>query len=582
MENYLEYFWKVNALLALFFGCYFLFLKKETYFTYNRYFLLTGLFAAVTIPFISFTKTIIVAPIKQIISQSISTTTNIKTAQIAQQTEQAFNWTSFFVICYLSIVFIFMLKILIEYYFYKKALHNQQFIHKNNFRLFEINSKIEPFSFFKTIVYNPNLHSKTELAFILAHEKVHAKQFHSIDVLISKVFSAVFWYNPIIWFYKKAIIQNLEFIADAGAILQVIDKKQYQYTLLKNTTNISCVAITNHFYQSLIKKRIVMLNKKPSHRANLIKLAIVVPVLAIFIFQFQTKIVAQEKLEIITKSSSKPDKKIEPILITKNSTDAFFKETTTKLKSENNIDIEFSKIKRNSKKEITKIKIKFDDHKGTQSEHEVDSTEPINDFTIVYNNDASGSSEVGFYSKKYANGNEVSLTASNYNPKSDSISNSDNYAIEMPSPPSPPTPPNPPTPPSPPKHGYSASQPKFNAPKPPKAPRNMQDPKVAADFELKMREFEKQMDIASDKFDNEMQKFSTIEDEKMAEFDKQMNEFDKKMNEYDQKMNEYNDKMEAYSEGTSIQKAQDIEKRTGDVRRRREIIIEKRQQIQSR
>jgi hypothetical protein len=49
------------------------------------------------------------------------------------------------------------------------------------------------------------------------------------------------------------MIQNLEFIADKEALKKIADKA-YQLTLLKITTQENCVAITNHFYQSLIKK----------------------------------------------------------------------------------------------------------------------------------------------------------------------------------------------------------------------------------------------------------------------------------------------------------------------------------------
>jgi len=54
---------------------------------------------------------------------------------------------------------------------------------------------------------------------------VHSQQRHSIDVLVAHLFAIVFWINPIVWFYKKAIIQNLEFIADHNAIQQIEDKK---------------------------------------------------------------------------------------------------------------------------------------------------------------------------------------------------------------------------------------------------------------------------------------------------------------------------------------------------------------------
>jgi beta-lactamase regulating signal transducer with metallopeptidase domain len=88
------------------------------------------------------------------------------------------------------------------------------------------------------------------------------------------------------------MIQNLEFIADKEALKKYSRQKNYQLTLLRFT---KIVAITNnHFYQSLIKKRIIMLNKinqKKSIPGNML----VLPALVAFVFLFQVKVVAQEK-----------------------------------------------------------------------------------------------------------------------------------------------------------------------------------------------------------------------------------------------------------------------------------------------
>jgi hypothetical protein len=84
-------------------------------------------------------------------------------------------------------------------------------------------------------------------------------------------------------------LQNLEFIADSEALKNISDKRAYQITLLKVTTHDNCVAITNHFYQSLIKKRIVMLNKNQSKQSNAWKYFLIGQVLAAFLFYFQVK-----------------------------------------------------------------------------------------------------------------------------------------------------------------------------------------------------------------------------------------------------------------------------------------------------
>jgi beta-lactamase regulating signal transducer with metallopeptidase domain len=67
---------------------------------------------------------------------------------------------------------------------------------------------------------------------------VHSEQNHTMDVLLTRIFSILFWFNPVIWLYQKAILQNLEFIADSEALLKISDKKAYQMTLLKITAKI--------------------------------------------------------------------------------------------------------------------------------------------------------------------------------------------------------------------------------------------------------------------------------------------------------------------------------------------------------
>ena len=170
---------------------------------------------------------------------------------------------------------------------------------------------IAPFSFFNYIVFNSSLYSQEELESILLHEKIHSQEKHSIDVLVAKLFTIVFWFNPLIWLYQKAIIQNLEYIADSKAIQNIEDKKCYQMALLKVVSHQNCLPITNHFYQSLIKKRIVMLQKSKSKRRGIAKYLVVIPVVVLSMTVFSTTIVAQEVKKIEKVVGNKPNETTE-------------------------------------------------------------------------------------------------------------------------------------------------------------------------------------------------------------------------------------------------------------------------------
>jgi len=247
---------------------------------------------------------------------------------------------------------------------------------------------------------------------ILEHEKVHSDQYHSIDVLIMRFFCILFWFNPFIWLYKKAILQNLEFIADSEATKNISDKKAYQLTLLKITTHENCVVLTNHFYQSLIKKRIVMLNKNQSKKWNSWKYALMLPLLVAFVFLFQMEVIAKEKNQTLkTEQSTANDEYV--YKINKNTTDAELKEKATILSEKYGIKTIFSKVKRNSNNELIGLKIKLQKDKETPTVTEVNSGEPIKDFAIAVSKNDNGTTNIGIVIEDHKISNKSTVTTNN-------------------------------------------------------------------------------------------------------------------------------------------------------------------------
>ena len=544
MENATEYLVKVNGLFVLFFAVYYVFLRKETFFQYNRWFLNAGLLASLGLPLVIFKQIVWIEKSAKATNFDILPLTALQKMPIPVSEEVVISyWYLSHIIIYFIGFSILFLKLVQEYYAYRQILKNTTSSFSKGIKTIKTNENIGPFSFFKTIVINPALYSDAELHAIISHEMVHIRQYHSVDVLVSKLFAIIFWYNPIVWLYRKAMIQNLEYIADNKAVEKNSDFKQYQYTLLKHTTNMSCVALTNPFYQSLIKKRIVMLNKKPSAQANRLKLAIIIPMLAIFVWQFQTKIVAQEKVSAAQIVAEKP--KIE-ILINKNTTAQFMAEYTERLKQDYNIDLKFSKIKRNKKGELTAITVFLDDNKGSKTEHEVESNKAIEKFLIVYDV-KKGKGEIGFYTKKYKDSKEVALTSGDQDLSATESEISSGNALEIPEPPTPPMPPTPNSPLAPSMKAYKGML--QNMPKPATPPRNSNDKKAMIQFEKSMRTYEDKM---AD-YEKEIEEKQNIADTDLERYDKQMEAYDNVMREYELKMKAYDDKMEAYN--AAVQKA---------------------------
>ena len=343
----MDYFIKASAILAIFYIVYKLLLERETFFQSNRIFLIVGIISSLCIP-------LIVVPIYT--EQQITTLPFIidnVNATAPTATEESFDWMQLIQTIYLTGVLLISIKLLISLSSLLRFIIIGNSKNIEGFKIIETDAAISPFSFFQYIVYNPTLFKQEELTQILTHEKVHAYQWHSFDVLLSQVMTITFWFNPFSWFYKKDLQQNLEFIADSVSQEQLTCKKSYQKLLLKSSTNTNQLALANNFYNSLIKKRIIMLHKNKSQNKNQWKFALVLPLLTAFIFTFQTKIVAQKPTvkEIKVKEVHE---NIEAYLITKETKD--FDKLTT-LFSEKGITAKFKSIKRNSDGEITGIKI---------------------------------------------------------------------------------------------------------------------------------------------------------------------------------------------------------------------------------
>ena len=100
---------------------------------------------------------------------------------------------------------------------------------------------------------------------IIAHEAEHARQWHSADLLLAEIQKICLWFNPFAWIHQKLVQENLEYLADRAVLDNGFEKKQYQYNLLNTAMRAQELPLTNSFAQSLLKKRIKMMNRKPSH-----------------------------------------------------------------------------------------------------------------------------------------------------------------------------------------------------------------------------------------------------------------------------------------------------------------------------
>lgn len=136
----------------------------------------------------------------------------------------------------------------------------------NNYYLIAT-KKIATSSFGPFLFWNPQAElSQDECLLIKLHEESHIKEWHSLDILLAEVITALFWFNPLVYLYKSAIAQNHEFIADQYSA--DTQKKAYAQLLLKAVLDAPSLSFTSHFSRVNTNKRIMELSKSKNRAST--------------------------------------------------------------------------------------------------------------------------------------------------------------------------------------------------------------------------------------------------------------------------------------------------------------------------
>ncbi|MDF0706513.1 M56 family metallopeptidase [Flagellimonas okinawensis] len=373
---------------AGFLAVYHLFLKRETLFKENRLFLLSGLVLAFTFPLIKIQKTVVVSRSSLLqVSE-----TGADTAPLTTESS-LFTLENILIAIYIGVCLVLLTRFIIKLFALKKLASNAHRRREKPYLHLETKKKISPFSFFNYIFYNPHLFDANELHTVLEHEKVHARQLHTVDILLLELLKIVFWFNPFLWLYKSAVKQNLEYLADYYAIAGVESRKSYQYIMLKQAVEKQEYSLANSFYNSLIKKRIVMLNQNQSKKINVLKTMAVAPLLGLLLASFSIEETYLYKESdsvdaIMADETTKEDKTIE-LTIDKNTTDTELDNIKKDL-AKDGIDFSYTTV-RNDEREIIGISLqmsgKNSEGKTFSGNYNTDSPGPIGPITVLYDDE---------------------------------------------------------------------------------------------------------------------------------------------------------------------------------------------------
>jgi hypothetical protein len=154
---------------------------------------------------------------------------------------------------------------------------------QKGFRMVEISEEISPFSFFRFLFINNKSFNESEFQNVLEHEKAHIRQKHSLDHLFAHGIAVFQWFNPFAWQIRNALKTTHEYIADRQVLQRGFEPFDYQSLLLKQVIGYHSVELVNNFNLKPIKKRIAMMTKTRSGVPAKLKAMLVIP-FAIIVF----------------------------------------------------------------------------------------------------------------------------------------------------------------------------------------------------------------------------------------------------------------------------------------------------------
>lgn len=184
---------------------------------------------------------------------------------------------------YLAVTAFFILRMGRELYAIVRCYQKGTKEKWNNLQIIWNDEYKASFSFFGLIFLNKKYLTTEELDKVLAHERIHAMQYHSADLLLVQLVSAFMWFNPFIYPLRNAMQLIHEYLADEGVLAAGIDKVQYQQSLLDHITESRLLSITSSYKHSLIKKRFLMMSAKKAAPVSKYRILILMPVTALML-----------------------------------------------------------------------------------------------------------------------------------------------------------------------------------------------------------------------------------------------------------------------------------------------------------
>lgn len=271
------YILKLVVCSASFLLVYLFLLQREKMFGFNRIFLLSGLVLPFFIPLLTFqlnlsSEAALIPPAEEWVPALPAQTESVAhSGQIPAEAPD-----NYLLLTYLVITAVLFLRFAVNLQSIWRNIRSHEHILLPDHTLVLLDQPVSPHSFMGYIFVNRKDWQENRIEKeILHHECLHGKLYHSADILLIEFLQVFSWFNPVLYFYKRAIGLNHEYQVDEQVLKHFNDPRKYQLLLL-NQAIMPARRFSHSFNYIHLKKRIRMISAKPDSVMIQLKIAFAV------------------------------------------------------------------------------------------------------------------------------------------------------------------------------------------------------------------------------------------------------------------------------------------------------------------
>ena len=276
------YLAKATVCFLLLYGFYLLLLARQKKPVTNRFVLLAAIVVSLGLPLLSVSYTVTqvvdVAVSNNLVANPNFSSNEIVDAGNLDKATAASNYREnqansfiltwpFWLMAYFAVVGLLALQIIWQVArFVVLLLKSARLEFVGSTKVWVCDSWGQTFSVFGLIVFSEKDFLNRNRHLLLQHELVHAHQLHSLDLLLAELFAVVFWFNPLVYWYKRSIAEVHEFIADKCVVRHGVDSLEYKQLILDCVSILVAPRVANSFSAKLLKNRFAMLTNVKESR----------------------------------------------------------------------------------------------------------------------------------------------------------------------------------------------------------------------------------------------------------------------------------------------------------------------------